>query len=745
MYTKFLAALALTALFISPAQAQNLQQHLNLIGVTSTVQAQANGGAGITFGIIDTGGAADWVGFSGRVDKSKSACEISRCNQSLSYTDDNGHGTFVTSEIIGNVPGKFYGVAPQGKAIEVKALNSQGSGLVSDVARGITYAVSKGAQVLNLSMTFIPTSDLIGAINAAAAKGVIIVFAGGNDGAAFQKGAKVKGLTDKAIQNLILMGSTNAYKNISYFSTKPGTGGFTSSTGKFYSYASRWMMADGEALYGASNYHDDAGYHYLTMMSGTSMAAPQAAGAAGLVAARWPFLITNGTVASVLLASTQDLGAAGVDATYGSGFMRVDQAFQPVGGLSITVNGKTIPISQAQLQANGGVNAAAIKQALSKGVGYDNFKRDFPVKMSSSVSNTSSTNVSVSVYSRTAGSSGESGRSFTDFGEGSWMTASLAQSRPASMVPSEALRRGGFTQGPSAPSDEWSMGFYTQGNYMGGGRGTGAAFSFNDARWGSKTAFFDSSMAGAGSLLALNTGAGFASGGFSLGGKQRLAFSVMTGKDETKTMLMGNEISSQGFAAAYTFNAADDLDVSLSTSFLKEKNALLGSATAGYLRMGENATTMAVGMSANYNLGDGLQIGFDATVASTEPGHNPNSLIASTSRLTSAGFGIALRKDNLTGVKDTLTASIRQPLHVLAGNASMNVPVGADPETGDPVYSHEKVNLAPKGMETDFALGYTRPLAENTTASFAFEFRNDANNIPGATDQAVMFRFTRGF
>src|SRR6266851_2866191 len=309
----FAAGSAIVALATrAPAAASEFtySPQLGLIGVTDVLQNSANNGAGITFGVIDTGAAAAHIEFGGRVSTTLSACTIAACPQSLAITDDNSHGTFTTSEIIAGKNGfGIVGVDPLAKAIEMKVLNAAGSGYVSDVAKGIRLAADRGANILNLSLTFIPTSDLIAAINYAAAKNVLIVFAGGNSTQAFQSNARITGLTDAAIQRLLLVGSTNASKVLSSYSNTPGTGGFVSTTGKFTPFSSIWLMADGEQIWGASNYHDAAhGYAWYTQMSGTSMAAPQGAGAEGLLAARWPFLINTGKVTEILLRTGQDLG-----------------------------------------------------------------------------------------------------------------------------------------------------------------------------------------------------------------------------------------------------------------------------------------------------------------------------------------------------------------------------------------------------------------------------------------------------
>ena len=296
------------------------------------VQASANNGAGITFGIIDTGGTKSWSGFQGyngatnqgRIIAStclgQATCPIP--SYLAGNTDDNGHGTFVTSELIGGLPSiGLVGVAPAANAIEVKALNAQGWGATADIAQGIITAVNMGAQVLNLSVGPVGHTrnrnaafyqGLASAINYAASKNAIVVMAGGNSAQFLVSGLYMTGFTDAALSHMFFMGSTNASKQLSSFSNVPGSAGFISSSGKYYAYDSMWMMADGENIWGASNYTSaGVGYNYITQMSGTSMATPQGAGAAGLLASRWPFLLAQGTIPAILESTATDLGAKG--------------------------------------------------------------------------------------------------------------------------------------------------------------------------------------------------------------------------------------------------------------------------------------------------------------------------------------------------------------------------------------------------------------------------------------------------
>ena len=106
--------------------------------------------------------------------------------------DVNGHGTHVTSTIIGYQYGVnlINGVAPKATIIPVKVLNQNGSGWSSVIARGIEYIGDLKAGpladypvVINMSLGG-SALDAIEqeAIDYAIAQGVIIVASAGNNG-----------------------------------------------------------------------------------------------------------------------------------------------------------------------------------------------------------------------------------------------------------------------------------------------------------------------------------------------------------------------------------------------------------------------------------------------------------------------------------------------------------------------------------------------------------------------------------
>ena len=106
--------------------------------------------------------------------------------------DENGHGTHIASTIVERVnngravTGLAYGV----RVMPVRVLNAGGEGTARNVARGIRWAASHGAKVINLSLEFgvgtvdscadIPT--VCNAIRKALKKNILVVAAAGNQG-----------------------------------------------------------------------------------------------------------------------------------------------------------------------------------------------------------------------------------------------------------------------------------------------------------------------------------------------------------------------------------------------------------------------------------------------------------------------------------------------------------------------------------------------------------------------------------
>ncbi len=226
--------------------------------------------------------------------------------------DPNGHGTFVASLAAGSSSNRegIAGFGGAAKLLIVKA--DDGDGTFSDVdeAIGIVYAVDHGAQIINLSLGGPTSSDTErNAIAYAAAHGVLLIAAAGNDG---QNGNPVEYPAALLQPN----GSSPADRiglSVGASTMLGGRAPFSS----FGSYLS--LVAPGVDVLGAlSSTASTAVFQPVRisgslhgrygLASGTSFAAPQVSGAAALVWAANPTL-SAADVATILEQTASGNGA----------------------------------------------------------------------------------------------------------------------------------------------------------------------------------------------------------------------------------------------------------------------------------------------------------------------------------------------------------------------------------------------------------------------------------------------------
>ena len=147
----------------------------------------ADGGEGVDVYVIDTGTNYEHVDFEGRAKWGKTI------PANDPDEDGNGHGTHCS----GTVAGKKYGVAKKANIVAVKVLKSNGSGSISDVAKGVEYATNahtkkvksmkekkdkkfKGSAA-NMSLGGGKSAVLDATVNAAVDAGIHFAVAAGND------------------------------------------------------------------------------------------------------------------------------------------------------------------------------------------------------------------------------------------------------------------------------------------------------------------------------------------------------------------------------------------------------------------------------------------------------------------------------------------------------------------------------------------------------------------------------------
>lgn len=218
--------------------------------------------------VVDTGIDLDHPDLN--VDASRGFNAFTSGRDGNSTDDGNGHGSHVAGTIaaINNTFGVI-GVAPGATVIPVKVLDSRGSGSYSGVIAGVEHVGAKGktGDVANLSLGGPVSQALDDAILAASNGGIKFALAAGNESADANNSspARVNGAN---IVTISAMDSGNKWASFSNFGNPP------------VDYA-----APGVAV--KSTWKDGS---YNTI-SGTSMAAPHAAGVLLLGAA-----LTDGTV-----------------------------------------------------------------------------------------------------------------------------------------------------------------------------------------------------------------------------------------------------------------------------------------------------------------------------------------------------------------------------------------------------------------------------------------------------------------
>jgi type VII secretion-associated serine protease mycosin len=272
------------------------------------------GSAGIVVAIIDTGIDANHPDLAGVslpgatfVTSPDPQCDAS------STIDDNGHGTHVAGLIAanGNNGQGIAGIAFGVRILPIKALDCQGSGLLSDVAASVIWATDHGARIINISLgSSSAQATLEDAIRYAVARNVLVVTAAGNCGVASTRCGSVNEPSyPGAYPETLAVGATDmndlraGFSNIDPYVALSAPG------------VRIWSTTPTYPTTLSKNAPGTMGYAAL---SGTSQAAPFVTGVAALVLSGEPTL-TAAQLAARLRSTADDLGPPGPDPSFGAG------------------------------------------------------------------------------------------------------------------------------------------------------------------------------------------------------------------------------------------------------------------------------------------------------------------------------------------------------------------------------------------------------------------------------------------
>ncbi|MFF4651727.1 S8 family peptidase [Streptomyces sp. NPDC001380] len=207
-------------------------------------------GAGVTVYVVDTGVRTGHRDFGGRASSGYDFVDGDATAQ-----DGNGHGTHVA----GTAAGTAHGVAKRATVVAVRVLDDAGSGTASDVVAGIDWVTAHARRpaVANLSLGGGANADIDAAVRNSVAAGVPYTVAAGNDGADASGGSPAR------VREALTVGATaRDDTRADYSDYGPAVDLFAPGS----DITSDWATGDTATR----------------TVSGTSMAAPHAAGAAAL-------------------------------------------------------------------------------------------------------------------------------------------------------------------------------------------------------------------------------------------------------------------------------------------------------------------------------------------------------------------------------------------------------------------------------------------------------------------------------
>jgi len=251
--------------------------------------------------------------------------------------DDNGHGTHVAGIVAGTGAGdpSCKGVAWGAALVGIKVLGAGGSGPTSQVISGVEWMMDNkdryNIRVANLSLgSSRPSSGrdaLSRAVNAAADAGIAVCVAAGNSGprprTVGSPGAAEKAITVGAVYDP----SDNGWVLAPFSSRGPTADGRTKPDVCAPGVNIRAPLAGSRDRYVA--------------MSGTSMAAPFAAGVVALMLSANPEM-TLADVKAVLYSAScvKDFGPPGKDPDFGHGILRCYDAVSMARAMRVTGAGE---------------------------------------------------------------------------------------------------------------------------------------------------------------------------------------------------------------------------------------------------------------------------------------------------------------------------------------------------------------------------------------------------------------------
>ncbi len=696
--------------------------------------AAGHTGAGVTIAVIDTGIDSDSPEFAGRL--STNSVDLYSTRNSINGVDD--HGTLVAlvaaaarngTGVLGMAWGASVMAIRADEPGSCTANNAGGSAadcsfLDADIARGVDHAVANGARVINVSLGGEGGANaaLQQAVRDAAAAGVLVIVASGNDGAA--------GLDDFGQQMIsagngavIVVGAVDEAYQMADFSNRAGA------DTQFY------MAARGDGVCcvyeNGELFIDDEGFAFI--VSGTSFAAPQVAGAAALLAQAFPNL-TGQQIADILLRSAFDAGASGNDAVFGRGILDVNAAFKPIGATLVAGGIGLLSLGEASGTLSPAMGDSLAGAGLTTVV-LDQYARAFDATLAGSFQparQRSPLHTALAGQQRQlGGGNGQASVALTVDASGhpdSLRLTSGEAEQARVLAARVALQLSphtqlGFSYAQSADGLQAQLQGLDQPAFMIAGSPAGDAGMVQ----GSDMAFALRHKFGPWGLTV------------SAGSGQTWSSSTDRRAAALRGVQRSEGVASMGLALDRRMGA---VATTLGVTWMGEDESVLGAFFQPGLGVA-GADSLFLDATARWKMAPGWQLG-----ASLRQGHTtarPSRVVAARSRLTTRGFALDLERRGVFGASDALALRVSQPLRVEGGSLGLSLPTAWDYATLRATSSLQWLALAPSGRELDAELAWRGSLWGGSAAASLYWRRDPGHLADMPDDTGVALQWSRGF
>jgi hypothetical protein len=470
------------------------------------------------------------------------------------------------------------------------------------------------------------------------------------------------------------------------------------------------------------------GSRSVYVISGTSFATPQVAGAIALLRGAFPNL-TGTQAVDLLLRTANDAGATGTDPIYGRGIMNIGAAFAPQGSTALAGSTLAMSLDDTTVVTSGAMGDAFKRVPALSAVVLDAYQRAYTIDLGQRVSGANvplRLGAALTQQTRNLGT-GTGGVAMAFTVDARDRTQRLAWSGPLRLSPAEAEASRVLAArmvADLAPGTRMALGFAQGADGLTAQLQGAARPAFLVARSPLDDLGFvrsgESSVAIRHEFGPWGASFSFERGSALSGAPMQIAGSGPARMVDAPTRRLGISFDRRIAAA----------QASLGASWLAEDRTVLGARLhPGFGTVG--ADSLVLDAAAGWDSGRGWHLG--AALRGVATRARGGGALLSSSRFVSSAWAIDALRDNVFTDGDSLGLRLAQPLRVEQGGLSFYLPVEYSYSTLAASYAARTVPLSPTGRELDAELVW-RGYLWGGAASASLYYRKDPGHYAALPD-----------